>query len=730
MAQELIYTSVARGLVAGTRGFCIAAASPGIDPRIKTVLESLSGYRHLNAPNGPPHPGNPTVYSHLILSSGQSLLSRIADAGLDYSKRTNKLAHHIVAERGDLLPCGPAAMLAESNNFPATFDGEPRNLSPRSLLQGAVPTGKCTVWKRYAGDAGWAGQLAQSAATSSPIAHMIVVTPDMDAISLVSEALSLLPPAKRWNVSFSTFFTGLPVGIRCDWKFVMAGSAEHQQLMSSSIETIDLTQSMGQAPDSRCAADARNGTRQAATPSPAAATASTVSKVPTDAVAGLPPVPPARPPAPGMPKAVNPQGDAYRLAPFDSQIKGRAKQIAAPPPVHLPADKTKHSTGNGWMIVAALALSSILIISIGFFGYVLLKDQDQDQAMIAINMPPATTDPLTSTVTTPAAPADSNVTANAETSVMVEAPAAEVAAPAEEPAAPAEEPAAPAEEPAAPAEEPAAPAEEPAAPAEETPAPAEETPAPAEEAPAVPPEITISGFANAKFDDIASAKICSLASKTLNVSTELEIKDDKLSQEGLEPTPIFNITKERLVVPLKKWDEDFEDAFLLLESKGSELTLLTSKFAATEPIELPLKKKKITQAINSSSVEYKSLELSVDAKSARWKKAKSSTQSMELEVAAIINQNSARKQTITFELKQEKKKNKTENQLEISTTNTETEEPSDNLPEYAQLTKELEGKSISVAVLIRDVTFPDQQKRNLVLQRFEIFIVEPSGNSK
>src|SRR5688572_13903049 len=111
MSWELVYTSVPQGLKPGSRGFCPVAMTRGIPAALLERLESLSGYRHLFAPQDPNARLNPPAWSHLIANLGGKryhLLSYVGDAGLDYSQRTNKLAHHVACEPNELTSAGPA----------------------------------------------------------------------------------------------------------------------------------------------------------------------------------------------------------------------------------------------------------------------------------------------------------------------------------------------------------------------------------------------------------------------------------------------------------------------------------------------------------------------------------------------------------------------------------------------------------------------------------------------
>ena len=114
MAQELIYTSYPKGVKPGVSGFCTVAVSPNMAPNLVARLEGLSGYRHLYMPGTPEADLNPPNWSHVVISVGNAeshVVYRVADAGLDYTGRSNKLAHYIVLDKNDLAPCGPAAML-------------------------------------------------------------------------------------------------------------------------------------------------------------------------------------------------------------------------------------------------------------------------------------------------------------------------------------------------------------------------------------------------------------------------------------------------------------------------------------------------------------------------------------------------------------------------------------------------------------------------------------------
>ncbi len=268
MSQELLYTSAPQGLKPGSRGFCTVVSTQGMASTLAECLESLSGYRHAFPIHGPQAHLNPVNYSHLIVSIGgrrYHVLSRVANAGQDYTGRTNKLAHHVALDVSERVPGGPAWVLADEQFCVREWDGQvrllPQGRSPRKDSPAAVP---CRTWQQLTGDAGWAGVLAQwTLEGSSPI--YIVFAPGTDTLALVVEALHLLPESKRWSVTFSTYFTKLPPGIACQWRFVLDGSPEAAQVRRDSrLKVLDLCRSLGSPPPGPLIQAARTGKLPAA----------------------------------------------------------------------------------------------------------------------------------------------------------------------------------------------------------------------------------------------------------------------------------------------------------------------------------------------------------------------------------------------------------------------------------------------------------------------------------
>jgi len=268
MSQEILYTSAPAGLKPGSQGFSTVVSTSGMAKNLAEQLEGLSGYRHVFAPHDPHAAHNPVVNMHVKLTVGGRpfhVLSRICDAGIDYTQRTNKFAHHLALETAELSPAGPAAVLAAPGFMQATWDGQPRLLAAgRTLPQLAATPTVCHAWQQVTGDAGWGGVLAETLgpAVGATIKRqaVLIFRPGIDCLPLLAEALSLVPPSERWGVTFSTYFTKLPPGIECRWRCVLEGSPEAAQVQrSAAVLVLDLCRAMPAASGGPLVDGARTG---------------------------------------------------------------------------------------------------------------------------------------------------------------------------------------------------------------------------------------------------------------------------------------------------------------------------------------------------------------------------------------------------------------------------------------------------------------------------------------
>ncbi len=126
MAKQIIYTSVPRGLIAGQTGYTIAARHRDLRERVVETIQRASAYSFAGRPDAP------AIFAHRIYRYGTAVyhvLSRVVDAGADYTGRTNYLAHHLVCDQEELagIQATPADVLSA---FPwlDRFSGESRYL--------------------------------------------------------------------------------------------------------------------------------------------------------------------------------------------------------------------------------------------------------------------------------------------------------------------------------------------------------------------------------------------------------------------------------------------------------------------------------------------------------------------------------------------------------------------------------------------------------------------------
>ncbi|MDA0282360.1 MAG: hypothetical protein O3B86_03295 [Planctomycetota bacterium] len=264
MSQEILYTSAPKGLKPGSRGFCTVVSTRGMPQPLADRLESLSGYRHAWPPHDPQSSQNPVNYSHLSIVVGGNryhILSRVADYGEDYTQRSNKLAHHVALDETELVPCGPAWVLYSPGFCETMWDEQtailPAGRKPPSDMRLEADY---SAWREHAGDAGWAGVLAAAAMDGSKRPVSVIFAPGTPTLDLVEQALNLVPHEKRWDVTFSTYFTRLPAGVDCRWRFILDGTPDANALRSNPHATsvIDLVNLSGSPPESDAVVAARD----------------------------------------------------------------------------------------------------------------------------------------------------------------------------------------------------------------------------------------------------------------------------------------------------------------------------------------------------------------------------------------------------------------------------------------------------------------------------------------
>ena len=202
MAHELIITSVRKGLDGGS-GYQPVLRTRGMKPAVAERLQIRSGYSH-PYPHGDQR--NPAVFVHRIERvAGETLhmLARICDAGSDHTGRSNFLAHLVTLEDVEARrkAAGPADVMRRMM-FKTTWNEPPREADPPTVIGGDRGPGPCAAWQAVGLDPGIAGDLAEAAASGAEV--RLIVREHDDVLSLFADAIALVPPAKRWLVTFNT----------------------------------------------------------------------------------------------------------------------------------------------------------------------------------------------------------------------------------------------------------------------------------------------------------------------------------------------------------------------------------------------------------------------------------------------------------------------------------------------------------------------------------------------
>ena len=260
--QEIIYTSAPKGLRENSSGYCTVQSSRGIPKPTCELLESLSGYRHLSQGSS----DSPVNYCHLLLRvSGRQehALSRVSDYDLDHTGRSNLLAHHMVLEQSDLIAAGPAGLLRQPRWMVTRWDGRVGLIDKtRAPQPDERRVGKCMAWEGRTGDAGWAGVLAEAFLANPDRRVFVVYEPGTNLLPLFDEAIRLLPVARRWQVTFSTYGVALPPNVASNvlWSGVIAGTKEAQTSQKHvTALRVDLTKPLPTATGGHLVEQARTG---------------------------------------------------------------------------------------------------------------------------------------------------------------------------------------------------------------------------------------------------------------------------------------------------------------------------------------------------------------------------------------------------------------------------------------------------------------------------------------
>jgi hypothetical protein len=216
MPQQLIYTSALRGIVAGQSGYCTVARSVAMREALILQLEKFCYYQHLSLSGGQERP----IFSCRVVDIRGTrfhVLSRIQDAGLDFTGRTNFIAHHLAFTPEEIrqFPT-PPVILRDWPGWVKSWTKEPELIEDKDdkywteLSALATTTNvPAKTWKDVTGDeVNGFGLLEARAGTS----FRVDVRDDEIVLALIAESLALLEvrdtrPNFRtaaWNYTFTT----------------------------------------------------------------------------------------------------------------------------------------------------------------------------------------------------------------------------------------------------------------------------------------------------------------------------------------------------------------------------------------------------------------------------------------------------------------------------------------------------------------------------------------------
>ena len=212
MAQQLIFTSTPQGLEPGRTGYCTVARHKDLRHRLVRELERLSVYDFGQQVGG--NRVDISIYRKIILGSEEYfVLSKICDAGLDYTNRTNYLAHHLILDGFEIATSpSPAEIFLNWNGWKSKWEENSRYLTPGEEVtltgfksKGLVP---CRNWLSFTNDPGNAATLVSPGAVN-PIVLENAPAKAEHLLQLFAESSALLKISlDAWDYSFTTFLQG------------------------------------------------------------------------------------------------------------------------------------------------------------------------------------------------------------------------------------------------------------------------------------------------------------------------------------------------------------------------------------------------------------------------------------------------------------------------------------------------------------------------------------------
>ena len=182
-------------------------------------LEQMSVYSHRTVSP------NPTILSYRLVDLGgvkYRVLSRIRDAGLDFTQRSNFIAHHLAFEPGESVGgASPAEILLFWDGWKDQWEGNPSALQDEKGDVIGSPVRKlfppCKHWEDLTGDSGW-GAFPWNHSGSCCWVHEKL--DEFELLHLMGETLRLKSSGKidtLWETSFTTYLGTIIEASKYHW---------------------------------------------------------------------------------------------------------------------------------------------------------------------------------------------------------------------------------------------------------------------------------------------------------------------------------------------------------------------------------------------------------------------------------------------------------------------------------------------------------------------------------
>jgi hypothetical protein len=209
MARQLIFTSAPQGLEPGRSGYCTVARHKDIRSRLVRELERLSVYDYNQQGDGPK--AKVALFRKLALGSEEFfVVSRISDAGLDYTNRTNYIAHHLILDSFEIATVpSPAEILANWNGWKTKWEEGPRYLEDSEEVDLSPFKSPALIpangWLAATNDPGNAAILV-SPSMKKPVLLEVHPGQEESLLKLFAESSALHKLSlDSWDYSFTTF---------------------------------------------------------------------------------------------------------------------------------------------------------------------------------------------------------------------------------------------------------------------------------------------------------------------------------------------------------------------------------------------------------------------------------------------------------------------------------------------------------------------------------------------